>query len=134
MLGRCIFWMYRAAYSKTEASHNRCMEKIKEMNTAMHDYLSPIEKMIWCQYPVNKTNIMLFHLSTSNGVETEMHRFNKLGIRFRNPLDFFKDVIDFWYIVMLMNVCMYICFYSFFHSLLFCVFVHPFPSQVQKVQ
>ena len=118
------------------------MNEIKDMNKAMHEYLSGIGKMIWCQYPVNETNtntnnetnITLFHLSTSNGVETEMHRFNKLGIRFRNPLNFFKDVIEFWYNAMLMNVCMHICFHSFFHSLLFCVLIHPFPSQVQKVQ
>ena len=63
----------------------------------------------------------------SNGVETEMHRFNKLGIRFRNPLKFFKDVIDFWYIVMLLNACMCICFHSFFHSLPFLCLCPPVP-------
>ena len=89
--------MWLASLAKTKELHESSMKRIEEASPPCHLRLSSIPKSQWCLYRINREKShRLLHISTSNGVESEMSRLKKLGVRFSSPYGLFKGVIDLW--------------------------------------
>eukprot|EP01034_Spumella_vulgaris_P011708 gene11708-14898_t len=72
------------------------MALLAASNVKCHTYLSGINPREYAMYPMYEEGICTYGQTTSNYVEQEMNRFNKLSIRTESPLKFFQNLVELW--------------------------------------